>query len=105
MHHKRLVRLGDPEAEVRTYGSGDDIEYYSAHTRVRTAKGLPSEHPCVDCGRRAQDWSYVHGSPRERIQIGGRANGLAYSPDPDDYEPRCRKCHKAYDRRPPAAFN
>lgn len=52
-------------------------EYARAHAAVRHAKGKASEHDCVDCGGQALDWSQIH--------------------DTDDYEPRCRSCHKKYD--------
>lgn len=39
-------------------------------------------------------WSYNHRDPDEKQSPEG-----PYSINPDYYEPRCVKCHKAYDRR------
>lgn len=53
------------------------------HQRLRHHKGPASKFSCVDCGEQAKDWSRTHG-----------ANGLAY----EDYSPRCRSCHRLYDK-------
>lgn len=57
--------------------------YWAAHSRVRKARGPARNYPCTDCGAPAIDWSLIH----------GRAGA-----DAADFEPRCRKCHIAYDR-------
>lgn len=52
------------------------------HKRVYAAKGKASQYNCVDCGKPAYDWSWIHNT------------------DPNDvsnYEPRCRSCHLKYD--------
>src|SRR6476660_843317 len=36
---------------------GDEITYYTAHDRVKVARGSASSQQCVDCGERAEDWS------------------------------------------------
>src|SRR5262249_32001674 len=41
------------------------------------------DHQCVDCRGPARDWSLIHGRDGN---------------DPADFEPRCRKCHIAYDQ-------
>ena len=74
---------------------GDALSYGAAHTRVYARRSSASLHPCVDCGERAKDWSYVGGCPREQRDP---ENGCAFSPDPDRYAARCRKCHHAYDK-------
>lgn len=56
--------------------------YAGNHSRVRRWRGLARDHPCTDCGVPANDWSQIHGT-----------NGH----DPQDYEPRCWKCHSEYD--------
>jgi NAD-dependent SIR2 family protein deacetylase len=63
---------------------GDDASYRAAHARIVAARGKAEEHACVDCGGQAKDWSHRHGA--------------GYSTHPFDYDPRCRKCHYAYDR-------
>jgi hypothetical protein len=98
-HYQRAVRHGDPEAllyadgERHGHWSGDEVTYRGAHARVALARGQASSHYCVDCGGSANDWSLRAG--RGRL-ISPR--GWAYSPDPEDYEPRCKPCHKAYDK-------
>ena len=74
----------------------DVVGYHALHARVRTAKGRASEHPCVDCGYRAREWSYIGGDPDELEQL-VRGQMMAYSLDLDRYEPRCLSCHRAFD--------
>jgi hypothetical protein len=62
---------------------GDAIGYRAAHARVVAARGKASERACVDCAGVAMDWSHRHGTALS---------------DPANYDPRCRKCHSAYDR-------
>lgn len=88
----------------RTFGGnpnwkGDRIKYATAHQRVYAAKGPASAHACVDCGAQAAEWSYMYGCPREMVtdDNDGSPNGLAYSPDPDFYAPRCAPCHRKFD--------
>ena len=78
--------------------TGDQVSYNAMHRRLRTWRGPASAQLCVDCGERAKDWSYTGGCPKERSDI---VDGyvLRYSPDPDMYEPRCGRCHGAYDRK------
>lgn len=54
----------------------------------------------MDCGRKAQQWSYKHNGSDERLEEvswGERVWVVGYSADPDDYDPRCRVCHWRYD--------
>lgn len=75
--------------------------YSAAHSRVRAARGSASQHSCVSCNRQAEDWSYRGGSPREVTETRRRPDSqdltLTYSPDPVDYDPRCRSCHRTLD--------
>ena len=73
----------------------DSPGYQAAHLRVEADKGKASEHVCADCGSPAHDWSYVHGCPDELRE----SHRPAYCTHPNHYEPRCRTCHRAYDRR------
>lgn len=86
-YHRGLVAEGSP------FWKGDSITYAGAHDRVRAHRGRASDHRCVDCSSAAYHWSYDGGSAKERI---GK-EGKPYSPDPDDYSPRCVPCHSAYD--------
>ena len=53
------------------------------HKRLYREMGKASNYKCVDCGKKAKDWSLK--------------KGKKYSDSFDDYEPRCRKCHIKYD--------
>lgn len=75
----------------------DEIAYTAAHDRVRRVKGSASSHKCVDCGDPAQDWSLSPDCPRRRRAGNGKNGNLYISPNPDDYDPRCKKCHARLD--------
>lgn len=75
---------------------GDAVGYNGAHTRVTSAKGSASDHLCVDCGDRAQDWSYDHRDPGGK-QGTNKGSSMWFSADPDHYEPRCKPCHRRFD--------
>jgi hypothetical protein len=75
----------------------DEITYNSAHYRVKRAKGRPSEHNCVDCGRAGEDWSLKADSRQRHWGLASRGYFAWFSGDPADYEVRCRKCHKRHD--------
>lgn len=76
---------------------GDDIGYQAAHLRVKKARGSAVEHPCIDCGGTAREWSYTGGCPRELVAGDGPWRGITYSPDPERYVPRCVPCHRRFD--------
>lgn len=101
---QRLARIGD----LRRYGSANtcgekrnhrrgDVSYFTAHQRVTVERGPASTYRCVDCGTRAQQWSYDHGDPGELLASGVSANEVPYSTDPAHYSPRCVSCHKRFD--------
>lgn len=75
---------------------GDDVSYQGVHVRLVAQRGKASAHLCVDCRQAAQDWSYEGGSEQERRD--GKF-GLRYTTDLSMYAPRCRKCHRAHDRK------
>lgn len=52
------------------------------HKRIHRAYGKASDRKCVDCGKKARDWSNDTGKYTDKIE---------------DYVPRCRKCHIAKD--------
>lgn len=101
-HYNRWKTHGDPTV-VLTGGRPSLAGYPTfagLHRRLYRARGRAAEHPCVDCGKRARDWSYKHGDPNEKTQvIGGET--VPYSLNLDQYEPRCRACHMKFDRRIP----
>ena len=100
-HYSRLKRTGQPHVRnARTYDRGpenvawvgDDVTYVGAHCRVKRLRGSARDHTCIDCGRPAADWSYDHADPNEKHCAQG-----PYSPDPDHYDPRCKRCHNRFD--------
>lgn len=52
------------------------------HKRIYRTHGKASDRNCVDCGKKARDWS----------------NTGKYSDNIIDYVPRCRKCHIKKDK-------
>jgi hypothetical protein len=71
--------------------------YELVHHRLRKTRGPASEYLCVDCGNAAQEWSYDGCDPQQLFKPG--KTRLAYSLNPDRYEPRCKRCHSEYDRQ------
>lgn len=63
---------------------GNKVLYRALHTFISSRKGKASEFSCVDCGRQAREWSNIDHSYRRIL---------------DDYDPRCVKCHKIYDKQ------
>lgn len=72
--------------------------YRTAHRNVEEALGKASEHPCVDCGGHAQEWSYNHASEDELYATDFANLGAPYSANVFDYQPRCVACHRKHDR-------
>lgn len=97
-HRRRQRVYGDPRATPPIGGplKGEHPTVGAMHRRVRKAKGAARGHQCVDCGARADEWSYNNADPNELL---GEDHGsqLAYSLDVANYEPRCRSCHRQFD--------
>ena len=72
------------------------VGYRAAHSRVERARGKASSHRCADCPGAAEHWSYDHSDPDE-VQGPYQGTWKSYSMDVDRYEPRCVKCHRAFD--------
>lgn len=53
------------------------------HKRLYRKFGKASKHKCVDCGKKAQDWSNETGKYTDQLS---------------DYKPRCRSCHVKKDK-------
>ncbi|MFA5707387.1 hypothetical protein [Mycolicibacterium sp.] len=103
MHSYRLRNHGELGG-IEPLRGGSWVTYGGAHDRIRRARGLAAEYLCVDCGEQAAaEWSYRRGSPKELTAVVQMQNGTVaeatYSPDPEDYDPRCKPCHVKYDRR------
>ena len=81
----------------------DECSYNAAHLRTKSTRGKAKDHACIDCGNSAVEWSYNHSSAKElaglRAMPRSRDRVVAYSPDPDDYDPRCKSCHVKFDAR------
>lgn len=81
--------------------SRTDLSYNSAHMRTKKLRGSASSFKCVGCDSRAQDWSLndlENPNHLEGPNPGTPGMLLRYSLDPMDYVPRCRKCHRNYDK-------
>lgn len=70
--------------------------YVTAHRWIWDTKGKASEHECVQCGAEGQDWAYDGEDPME-VVAQFTHKGLAYSLNPDHYQPMCKPCHGAFD--------
>lgn len=93
-HYLRYRRNGHLELLDRRKAV---VGYHRAHDRIRSDKGRPDVHPCVECGKPAQQWAYDNSDPDELI--GETANGSVcrYSLSPDHYQPFCIPCHRRFD--------
>lgn len=108
MHFRRWLRHGTtdryPGGVLHPNWAGSEIGYAAAHDRLESHRGKARNHQCIDCSGQAAEWSYRLGSPNERTELqkrkGRREILAAYSPYPDDYDPRCMDCHRAYDEHP-----
>lgn len=95
-HLQRLRKHGHLALRETVTGSdhhswkGDDVKYRAVHKRL----GPASNHPCIDCGNVAAQWSYDHSDIHEKLEP---QKGLPYSTDPSYYQPRCAPCHKTFD--------
>lgn len=99
-HYHRARKSGDPLVVGDHYPGRPRLDrpgYAAAHKRVMRARGKASEFSCVDCGRRAHEWSYDGGSAAEIRGDDGAGHTLCWSPDESDYSPRCRPCHRRRD--------
>src|SRR5690625_4837991 len=95
-----VTRIGDlNRGTVSTCGDRrehyrlDAVGYTAAHDRLRSDRGRVQGYSCVDCGDRAEQWSYDHSDPDELMCP---RMGLPYSLDPECYSPRCVPCHKHF---------
>lgn len=92
-HNERVRRHGDPDTVLVPKWTGDQASYSAVHLRLRKWRGRASAHQCIDCGKRAGQWSYGHarGPGHRECEVG------PYSVDLADYDPRCVTCHKKFD--------
>jgi hypothetical protein len=67
--------------------------YMDWHTYLREVFGSAREHRCVDCKRSAHHWSL---STMANAVLDVRI-GHWWSPELNDYLPRCSSCHQRHD--------
>lgn len=92
-HYRRWKRTGDVGEDVPIRAK-DGPHYITVHKRLRDQRGPASDHYCVDCGRPATEWSYIHhNDPEAKVS----SRGLRYSADLRRYAPRCSRCHARFD--------
>lgn len=84
---------GNPMGDDHPLFRGDDVNYRSAHSRVKRRRGNATAQACFHCGLAARHWAVIH----ERANLRDAGLGLRYSGNPDDYIPLCVPCHSAYD--------
>lgn len=65
------------------FGKSSRQYHQALHRWVVTIKGKANAYDCIDCGRQAHDWCNV--------------NNHEYAQILEHYQPRCRKCHRAFD--------
>lgn len=74
--------------------------YEAFHTRLRRQLGSAAMQACVDCNDKAEEWSYNHLDPNEALVESRSGRKLVrYSASAEYYEPRCKSCHRKFDRR------
>lgn len=85
--------------EETSQWKGDDISYRTAHTRLYSHRGRPTE--CELCGTTIGpfEWALRQDAVVCRVQEGGIFDGKSFSTELDDYMPACRPCHRDYDGR------
>lgn len=74
--------VGKTEEKSNSW-KGDKAGCGAMHEWVKREKGKASEHKCVDCGKKSKDWSNIDHKYKRNL---------------DDYQSRCRKCHRRYDK-------
>jgi hypothetical protein len=94
-HGNTDVMLAGPREQHFAWG-GDEVTYRTAHGRLTRYRGKANQHPCVDCGALAAQWSYDGKAENEQRDP---RTGIAYTTEMVHYQPRCYPCHKAFDLR------
>jgi hypothetical protein len=100
-HYRAWLKYKDPLEDRTVYGAENpswrdwNISYETMHAiRLLQSRGRASEHPCIDCGAQAKDWSYNNAADIELIDEWGKRYSFVVS----DYDPRCKPCHNRFDR-------
>ena len=91
----KVEALRARRGEVRT----DEPTYRSVHSRLTAQRGRASDYRCVSCPAWAREWSYDHADPDARHEAHPRTGApMYYSLDLSHYVPRCKACHRDFDR-------
>ena len=85
----------DQWREKNSMWKGPNAGYTTVHLRLKSELGSAKGHRCIDCGERADDWSCQNNCADEQ-RVEGKP---AYCTHLEHYKPRCRPCHRAYDRQ------
>lgn len=99
-HNERVAMNGTPGSADLSRHVSD--RYITVHQRIYDKRGKASTYSCVDCSGPALDWSYNHSGIEEITRAetrGSKTFRLTFSTDISQYEPRCRRCHYAFDAR------
>lgn len=97
-HVMRQRQGRDLAAPIRTCAAHRRIRTKScigAHFRVYRARGKAVEQTCGDCGGPGHEWALIH---ERAIETHFDGDGREWSLDITDYSPKCRSCHRRYDR-------
>lgn len=72
--------------------------YSAVHLRLRATNGPASKHQCTLCRGEASDWAYRNDC-KDELRAMNNGYEVGYCVHIDCYQPLCRKCHRAYDRK------
>lgn len=90
-HYARWSKYGDAgPVEIRPRVLQGHVAYARARGVLREARGFAKEHTCIECPKTATRWTLTETATVYRDDY-GQYNGLPYSDNPSDYEPRCTK--------------
>jgi hypothetical protein len=81
----------------RVLRGGSTTDYQRIHNRLRRVRGPAKLLTCENCGKPAQEWSYDHRDPDERIGENARGRRVTYSINLGHYRPLCVPCHRIVD--------
>lgn len=97
-HYRRWRRNGSPLDEFLQIApqGAYEVAYITIHQRLQKERGKASEHDCVSCYRKAEEWAYDH-DDSEFVVTYLRGKATPYSLDLEHYIPLCRRCHKEFD--------
>lgn len=89
LNRGRAIKCGNNDAHYAP-------TYERAHHRVKAIRGVARDHRCVDCGGKAEHWSF-NNNPEPSGFKDEDAKLYPFSMNPSDYDPRCVKCHSKFD--------